>query len=139
MFYYSAPVAMMYPQLIKANCSQFFDNGCVARSCRLILYYCRFDFAYHQNKWGRLLNSNKHLQEMFMQNTLTNSTSDRSGSSPGFSQSCRAKSLRIDPDFAECLIAPETKCSYRQPFGWIYLCHHPNHQAIVEHTNEQGG
>lgn len=46
---------------------------------------------------------------------------------------CRAVSLG-ESNFAECLLEGPNNCSYALPFGYCFLCQHPNLSQIVENT-----
>ena len=62
---------------------------------------------------------------------------DPSPSYPGIFPSCQAAALGQFVDYAECLITPPGRCPCRHSFGFHYICFHPDHKAIVEHTNKQ--
>ncbi len=47
-------------------------------------------------------------------------------------QVCRAADLT--GTFAECLVAKPHGCQYAMPFGYSYLCGHPDRNAIIENT-----
>ena len=66
-----------------------------------------------------------------------NLSEDLSASYPGVFPSCRAGALGCFVDFAECLITPPIRCPCRHPFGFRFFCYHPNHKAIIDHTNKQ--
>lgn len=47
-------------------------------------------------------------------------------------QICRAADLT--GTFAECLVEKPQGCQYAMPFGYSYLCGHPDRNAIIENT-----
>jgi hypothetical protein len=53
-----------------------------------------------------------------------------------FAAHCRAKAVGHITGYAECQSESPNGCSYRQPFGFTYLCHHPQHQKIVARTSQ---
>ncbi len=48
---------------------------------------------------------------------------------------CAACSLGIK-EFAECLAANAKICSFSRPFGFGFLCFHPDRSKIIESTNK---
>lgn len=53
---------------------------------------------------------------------------------------CRAKELT--DLFAHCLVSKASACRYAIPFGFDYLCGHPDREAIIANTKynrEHGG
>jgi hypothetical protein len=47
-------------------------------------------------------------------------------------QVCRADDLT--GTFAECLVEQPAACQYAMPFGYSYLCGHPEHGSIIGNT-----
>ena len=47
-------------------------------------------------------------------------------------QVCRATDLT--GTFAECLVEKPAMCQYAMPFGYSYLCGHPERGAIIDNT-----
>jgi len=54
-------------------------------------------------------------------------------SSKLYLRSCSACSLGIN-EFAECLVTDAQICQFALPFGFGYLCFHPQRNKIIEHT-----
>jgi hypothetical protein len=50
---------------------------------------------------------------------------------------CLASSLT--DRFAECLVNKPAACAYVMPFGYAFLCAHPDRSAIVAHTKQVKG
>ena len=48
---------------------------------------------------------------------------------------CRATDIGIS-DFAECLRGGPNSCEYALPFGYAFLCHHPQMKEILENTRK---
>ena len=46
---------------------------------------------------------------------------------------CRAAELT--DSFAECLVGNPVTCQYAMPFGYSYLCGHPERGTIIDNTN----
>ena len=50
-------------------------------------------------------------------------------------ENCRVFDIGI-PQFAECLQAGPSTCSYALPFGYCFLCKHPRLDEIIENTRK---
>jgi len=48
---------------------------------------------------------------------------------------CRAMDIGI-AQFAECLRNGPNSCIYAMPFGYCFLCKHPNLNEIIENTKK---
>jgi hypothetical protein len=50
-------------------------------------------------------------------------------------ENCRVFDIGI-PNFAECLQAGPSTCSYALPFGYCFLCKHPRLDEIIENSRK---
>jgi len=58
----------------------------------------------------------------------------KSGSMRG-TENCRVLDLGIGK-FAECLKQGPSTCSYAVPFGYCFLCKHPQIDRLIENTKK---
>ncbi|MBI5301617.1 MAG: hypothetical protein HY868_05725 [Chloroflexi bacterium] len=49
-------------------------------------------------------------------------------------QICRAAALA--DRFAECLVEKPASCEFAMPFGYGFVCGHPERQTIIAHTRK---
>ena len=50
-------------------------------------------------------------------------------------KNCRVVDIGIE-NFGECLEGGPSTCAYALPFGYCFLCGHPQVQQIIEHTKQ---
>jgi hypothetical protein len=50
-------------------------------------------------------------------------------------ENCRVSEVGIS-NFAECLQEGPSTCSYSLPFGYCFLCKHPQLDLIIENTKK---
>ena len=50
-------------------------------------------------------------------------------------KNCRVIDIGIE-SFGECLQDGPSTCAYALPFGYCFLCGHPQVQQIIEHTQK---
>jgi hypothetical protein len=67
---------------------------------------------------------------------ITKKVRVKSGSLRG-TQNCRVLDLGIGK-FAECLKQGPSTCSYAVPFGYCFLCKHPQVDRLIEDTKKAG-
>lgn len=54
---------------------------------------------------------------------------------PRVNANCRCLEIGVDK-FAECQKQGPASCSYALPFGYCFLCTHPNLDEILENTKK---
>jgi hypothetical protein len=53
-------------------------------------------------------------------------------------EDCRAAGMQV-AGYAECLRGGPNLCKYAVPFGYCFLCHHPQVGEIVKQTDQAKG